>query len=402
MSYRIQQSTAAYALLFYMVQSSDHITALTGATPTVTLSKNGGSFASPSGTVSEIANGWYKVAANSTDSNTLGPLALHATATSGDPTDMFFEVVADDLTTSPLHPTVAGRTLDVASTGEAGLDFANVNIPVGVVPIVGIVDNGTLQSATGTTAVIRSAASFPDSTLVGMTIQITGGSGVGQSRIITAYANTTKTVTVDAWTTNPSVTSTYIIYGTAGASASSPPTANVTQWNNTAVATPATAGIPEVNVKNVNNVPASSVTTVGANVGTTQPLNFTGSGGSALVKSDMQDIAGAAVGTSTAQIGVNVVSATGSYGVKKNTTKNNYAFYMTDSTTHAAKTGVTVTAQRSIDGAAFAACANSPAELSNGCYKINLAAGDLNGDVIILRFTGTGADDRIHTILTSP
>ncbi len=64
---------------------------------------------------------------------------------------------------------------------------------------------------------------------------------------------------------------------------------DVTHWNGTAVASPATAGIPEVNVKNVNNVATTSVTTVSANQGTTQPVNFTGTGGSALVKSDAID-----------------------------------------------------------------------------------------------------------------
>lgn len=83
---------------------------------------------------------------------------------------------------------------------------------------------------------------------------------------------------------------------------------DVTAWNGTAVSSPATAGIPEVNVKNINNVAATSVTTVNANIGTTQPTNYTGTGASALVKSDMVDIAGAAVSTSSAQIGVNAVS----------------------------------------------------------------------------------------------
>lgn len=83
---------------------------------------------------------------------------------------------------------------------------------------------------------------------------------------------------------------------------------DVTSWNDTAVASPATAGIPEVNIKNINNVSAASVTTVNANQGTTQPLNFTGTAGSALVKSDMVDVAGAAVSATTAQLGVNVVN----------------------------------------------------------------------------------------------
>ncbi len=68
-------------------------------------------------------------------------------------------------------------------------------------------------------------------------------------------------------------------------------------WNGTAVAAPATAGIPDVNAKNINNVATTSVTTINANQGTTQPVNFTGTAGSALVKSDSIDIG------STAQTG---------------------------------------------------------------------------------------------------
>ena len=76
----------------------------------------------------------------------------------------------------------------------------------------------------------------------------------------------------------------------------------------TTISTPATAGILDVNVKNMNNVAATSITTINANQGTTQPLNFTGTAGSALVKSDMVDVAGSAVSATTAQIGVNVVN----------------------------------------------------------------------------------------------
>ncbi|MDE2105765.1 MAG: hypothetical protein KGL39_51550, partial [Patescibacteria group bacterium] len=68
-----------------------------------------------------------------------------------------------------------------------------------------------------------------------------------------------------------------------------------------------TGGIASSDAKKINAVSTSSVTTINANVGTTQPTNYTGTGASALVKSDMVDIAGAAVSASTAQIGVNVV-----------------------------------------------------------------------------------------------
>lgn len=89
--------------------------------------------------------------------------------------------------------------------------------------------------------------------------------------------------------------------------------------------------------------------------------------------------------------------------IKKNTALANFMFLMVDSTDHITpKTGLTITATRSIDGAAFAACANAAAEVANGFYKINLANTDMNGDVIALKFTGGAtADDRLLTIITT-
>ena len=75
---------------------------------------------------------------------------------------------------------------------------------------------------------------------------------------------------------------------------------------------------------------------------------------------------------------------------------------MTDSTTHVLATGLTVTATRSIDGAAFAACANAVTEISGGVYNIALAAADTNGNSIMYKFTATGADDRLLEIITQP
>lgn len=96
MSIKIKQSSTGRALVFLMVDDTDHITGKTGLSPTVTIRKEGGSFASPAGSVTEIGNGWYQVAGNATDTNTLGSLLLHATATGADPVDLMFEVVAYD------------------------------------------------------------------------------------------------------------------------------------------------------------------------------------------------------------------------------------------------------------------------------------------------------------------
>jgi len=106
-----------------MVQSADHLTALTSASPTVTISKNGGSFASPSGAVTEIANGWYKVAGNATDTGTAGPIALHATATSGDPFDgIVAEVVAYD----PQDSVRGGMTALSTTAAQIGVNLINI------------------------------------------------------------------------------------------------------------------------------------------------------------------------------------------------------------------------------------------------------------------------------------
>lgn len=79
---------------FFIASSGDHVTGLTGAAPAVTISKNGGAFAAPSGTVGEIGDGWYSFTPAGTDTGTDGMLILHAAATGGDPTDLKSQIVA--------------------------------------------------------------------------------------------------------------------------------------------------------------------------------------------------------------------------------------------------------------------------------------------------------------------
>ena len=121
-NYAIKQSSTAYPLIFFMVDSTDHRTGKTGLMPTVTIRKVGGSFATPGGTVTEIANRWYQVAGNATDSNTLGPFLLHATASGADATDEVYEVVAFDPqdATPPVDVTqISGDATAATNIGEA-------------------------------------------------------------------------------------------------------------------------------------------------------------------------------------------------------------------------------------------------------------------------------------------
>lgn len=87
----------------------------------------------------------------------------------------------------------------------------------------------------------------------------------------------------------------------------------------------------------------------------------------------------------------------------KNAVFNNMSVFMVDSTDHvSAKTGLTLTVTRSIDGAAFGAATGTAAEVANGIYQFDASAADMNGDVITFRFAAAGADDSFITVLTKP
>lgn len=171
----------------------------------------------------------------------------------------------DTNTTGFLAPTTAGRTLDVASTGEAGLDFANVTIPDGPVPALGIVEGGTAQSATATTLVGRAAGAVADDAFNGCILQAFGSTqGYWQSAFISDTTLSSDTFTVAAWPgATPSGTITYRIFGTPAASTASAVAANVTQWNGTNVATPTVAGVPEVDVTHWIGTAAATPTVAG-------------------------------------------------------------------------------------------------------------------------------------------
>lgn len=233
----LKQSQTAFNLVFLMIDSTDHISPKTGLTPTVTLSKNGGSFGAAAGAVTEIANGWYKVAANATDANTLGPLVLHATGSGADPVDIMFNVVAFD----PGDSVRAGLTAmpNAAAAASGGLLILGAN--------------------TGTPTL--SAFSFTGGTL-GLSIF-----GLGSGSLTVGSATAVNAANLDAAVTSRMATFTLptnfsslgisgggaVTVGTnsdkTGYSLAADQAVNVTKWAGTTVATPDTAGYPKVTVK---------------------------------------------------------------------------------------------------------------------------------------------------------
>lgn len=91
---QINQGAAANVMVL-LVAEADHITGLTGATLTVTASKDGAAFAAITPTVTERGSGWYSLALTGTDTDTLGDLAIHVTATGADPCDLVCRVIPE-------------------------------------------------------------------------------------------------------------------------------------------------------------------------------------------------------------------------------------------------------------------------------------------------------------------
>jgi hypothetical protein len=94
-----KRSSTNYPVVFFMADETDHMTGLVGLEPVVSLSKNGAAFEVASGGVSEIGYGWYALAGNADDRDTLGPLIVHAEAPGADPFDTEYSILAsiDDI-----------------------------------------------------------------------------------------------------------------------------------------------------------------------------------------------------------------------------------------------------------------------------------------------------------------
>lgn len=229
-------------IYFVAVDATDLTTRETGLSSfTVYRSRNGGAaaaFTTPTVNETDATNmpGVYELLLDEDMTIDAGDdsqaVALHITHAGMAPVTLTFELY--------LAKATAGETLTVASgVGSANATQLNgdstalgnlrtsFNDTAGAVPWQGIIDQGTMQAgSTGTTAVLRAGASFADDVMNGATIFITGGTGIGQRRLVTDWVSATDTATVDAWNTTPDNTSTYKVLATAPSSgASTPPTA---------------------------------------------------------------------------------------------------------------------------------------------------------------------------------
>jgi hypothetical protein len=167
-TYSITLGSSAFPLPFLLVSATDHITGVTGLVPIVAVSKNGGPFLSPAGPVTEIGAGWYVVGGNINDTNTLGPLLLHAEATGADPADALFAVVG----VNPQIGTNMGiQALPTGSPGATGGLPVN---PISVATVTGSV--GSVVAAVTASTVTGSVGSVAGN-VTGSVGSVTGSVG---------------------------------------------------------------------------------------------------------------------------------------------------------------------------------------------------------------------------------
>jgi len=96
MTVNIAQSTS-FVAVFKAYLASDHVTEATGKTIAITISKAGGAFGNPNAgatNATEITSGWYKVTLDTTDTNTLGVIAVRGAVATIDDVGIWYYVVS--------------------------------------------------------------------------------------------------------------------------------------------------------------------------------------------------------------------------------------------------------------------------------------------------------------------
>lgn len=148
----------AYTRTFNMYLTSDHLTPATGKTVTVNVSKAGGAFGAAAGTVSEIANGLYKVVLTTVDTGTQGDLSFYCTATACD----------------------AAQFIDQVAPLSAGT----------------FTPDGTASAGSTTGMTLQASQSYPTNSLAGVAGKVVAGTGAGQWFVVKSNTNASASVLV--------------------------------------------------------------------------------------------------------------------------------------------------------------------------------------------------------------
>jgi hypothetical protein len=173
MAERIPQSVAKL-VVFRAFLASDGKTPATGKTIAITLSKNGGAFGNPNAgatNATELSSGFYKVSLDTTDTGTVGPLAIRgAEGTINDVGDVFEVVKATNAGFSALPDAAAEASggLATLSAAQAANGTINANLHRWLTGTPNALASGRVDSSLGAVADaagIRSAVGLASANL---------------------------------------------------------------------------------------------------------------------------------------------------------------------------------------------------------------------------------------------
>lgn len=232
----LRQSTSVDVPVGPFVDQTDGFTAETALTitqPDVRLKKNGGNWAQKAAaqTLSHEENGNYEVTLDTTDTDTLGQLRLHIAESGALPVWDDFTIVPAAVYDALVSGSGTGLRADVISLAGSAISQASGLINANVTQMsgdsvaadniesefdgtgfAGYVRRATAQAGAAGSITLDASAVATDNTYNGMSVKIVAGTGVGQSRVITAYVGSTRVATVvPNWVTNPSTDSVFVL-----------------------------------------------------------------------------------------------------------------------------------------------------------------------------------------------
>lgn len=495
--YPVKQSTALTVPVFGHDVNGDAVTGMTDGGFTKRISKNGGAFAAMTVTITELENGWYSIPLGTGHTDTVGILSLTFTNASSKQINTQFRVhtrLSDDLAfpttsgnsidvtaagevgldldntsgtiaaaqiatdaitsakiaagaitsseapnldaavSSRLAPTVAARTLDVAVTGEAGVDWANVGGQATAVNLSATTTNLVNTTTTNTdmvgTDLALLAASAPTNFGDLSIVVSTGLVDITQAAADKVWSTATRTLTAFSTALALSI---WDVLETAILTASSiglklknnldvvlstratPAQVNTEVDNalNTAIPGGPTADSINQRVLAIDDLSqaagAGDLAAILTDTGTDGVLIGTG----AIVTTSFAAGAVDAAAIAASAIGASELAADAVTEIRdailpvSNTALSNIEFLFVSSVDHVTPvTGATgISGSVSINGAAFAAVGGAIAEVANGIYQFDASAADMNGGMITFRFLATGGtpaapDDTFLTIVT--
>ncbi len=344
----LKQSTAA-KIPYFMADATDSITGKTGLTPTVTLSKDGAAFGAAGGSSTEIGNGWYYLSANTTDTNTLGSLIVHATATGADAWDESHQV-------APEVPGMLGAPA-IQAIWDALTSALTTSGSIGKLLVDNV--NATISSRSTLTA-----ANVWDALL--STISTSSSVGKLIKDNLDAAITTRSTLTAaNVW---DALLSTISVSSSVG---------KLIKDNLDAAITTRLADADYTAPDN------STIATIASDVTALQTT-----ANDIMAQTDLLPPSPASTGDCD-DAAADVISAF-PYGYKKNTAVTGFQFRMFD-TSGVPASGLTVVVKISKDGGALTTSSNSASELTLGWYTLDITNTEMNAKTVALNFAATGA-----------